>query len=297
MKFRLISWAGCFLAGCLFLLSASIVSAEDSPTPENQLPKENEHTNETSYDAFFSLYQPYLENISAYKPMYFLVGANPEKSAFQFSFKYQFLDIDDPLAQKNAWISRLFFAYTQTSFWNLASKSKPFEDTSYKPEIFFLSSNLRERDSLFAGLFFQTGAQHESNGQSGMLSRSTNYLYLKPLMIFYQKSSGYGLQVAPKFWIYVLNDEETNGDFDKYRGFMDLQLKFGKADSVVIDTHFWTAAKGSSFQCDLTYPINRHFDTNLNLYLHAQYSYRLSERLLAYQERTEAFRLGVSIVR
>ncbi len=31
-------------------------------------------------DAMFSLYQPYLKNFSGYKPLYFLVGADPEKS-------------------------------------------------------------------------------------------------------------------------------------------------------------------------------------------------------------------------
>ena len=33
-------------------------------------------------DALFTLYQPYLVNIEAYEPIYFLVGADPSKSKF-----------------------------------------------------------------------------------------------------------------------------------------------------------------------------------------------------------------------
>jgi hypothetical protein len=43
-------------------------------------------------DSLVYLYQPYLTNISAYEPIYFLVRTKPEKSKFQFSFKYRFVD-------------------------------------------------------------------------------------------------------------------------------------------------------------------------------------------------------------
>jgi outer membrane phospholipase A len=173
----------------------------------------------------------------------------------------------------------------------------PFDDTSYKPELFFLTSNQsRNRDRL-AGLFFQAGAQHESNGQAETLSRSTNFLYFKPILIFYHAPSGYGLQVSPGVWTYWENEDETNPDLNDYRGYVDLQLKFGRADSFVMETHFWPAKKGNSVQCDITYPMNRHFKTNLNLYLHVQYANRLAESLISYKERSKALRIGFSIVR
>lgn len=207
--------------------------------------------------------------------MYFLVGANPEKSMFQFSLKYRFFNEDDPIAEKRFWLTHIFFAYTQTSFWDLKSKSMPFEDTSYQPEFFFQTTNFRKKRTSWLGMFFKVGAQHESNGQSEELSRSTNYFYIQPIMIFYHKSSQYGLQLAPKFWLYLFNENETNPDLKDYRGYFDLQIKFGKADSLVVDTHFWSARKGSSVQCDLAYPLNRQIKNSLNFYLHAQYANRL----------------------
>ncbi len=99
-------------------------------------------------DSLFTLYQPYMANISAYEPIYFLVGADPSESKFQFSFKYRFFNATGTLTQRHPWIGGFHFGYTQTSFWDLESGSFPFEDSSYKPELFHLTENLlnyRER--------------------------------------------------------------------------------------------------------------------------------------------------------
>lgn len=132
----------------------------------------------------FTLYQPYLPNIRAYEPMYFLVGTRPRKSKFQFSFQYQLLNAEGPLAQRYPWVNGLHLAYTQTSLWDLQSDSKPFEDTSYKPELFFLSRNLQPRGESRLRVFVQGGVQHESNGLGGEFSRSTNVVYVKPILIW-----------------------------------------------------------------------------------------------------------------
>lgn len=260
-----------------------------SPGPDN--------LTDDCYDFFFYTYQPYLENISAYNPMYFLFGTNPKNSMFQFSFKYKFIKNRSNQPSAAPWYSKIYFAYTQTSFWDLKSESMPFDDTSYKPELFFLSSNYRGLESAFAGFFLQMGARHESNGQSAELSRSTNTVYIKPIMIFYNKHSEWGLQIAPRLCAYFNNDNDTNPDLKDYRGFMNLQVKFGKADNVVVDNHIWTAREGISFQTDITYPLNRHIPTSLDIYFQAQYSNRLAERLRDYQERTEVFRLGFAVIR
>ena len=93
-------------------------------------------------EAIEEIYQPYFKNLSAYKPTYFLVGADPSNSKFQFSFKYQFLGDQGSWAQAHPWVKGFHFVYTQTSFWDLKSVSAPFEDTSYKPDFFYLTPNL-----------------------------------------------------------------------------------------------------------------------------------------------------------
>ena len=274
------------------------VRAKDDLSPEKGIAEvDDKKTKYTSLDSLFALYQPYLGNIAAHEPMYFLVGTNPEDSKFQVSFKYRVLNPEGSIAKKYPWAKGFHFGYTQTSFWDLESASAPFEDTSYKPEFFFLSSNIDTGALGIKRLFLQAGFQHESNGRGGEFSRSANNLYVNPIFIFFDEESQFGFQISPKVWAYVSNDEDTNSDLEDYRGYFDLGLKFGKADGFVLGSHFGWAKEGGSVQVNLTYPVHRFLFNNLDVYLQAQYVNGLAESLLNYRERTEAFRIGLAIVR
>lgn len=248
-------------------------------------------------DSMFTLSQPYQKNASAYQPVYFLVGADPEESKFQISFKYRIFDSESLLAEENPWIKGFHLGYTQTSFWDLKSSSAPFDDTSYKPEFFWLSKNyLTSEHGLLKGLFFQTGVQHESNGRDEEFSRSTNYLYIEPILVFYDDDSKFGLQLSSKIWSYFENDD-TNEDLSDYRGYFDLEAEFGYADSFVFNTLFRLADKGASFQLDVSYPLDKIFGDALDVYFYVQYANMLAESLLDYQERSQEIRFGLALIR
>lgn len=274
-----------------------------SEAPRLQAAKEPAETTESeseilpTLDEIQLLYQPYLVNLWAYNPMYFLVGTDPKNSKFQVSFKYRFFNPEGSLAERLPWVSGLHFAYTQTSFWDLKSDSQPFEDTSYKPEFFLVTPNIKTSFKRNTGFFLQSGFQHESNGRGGDLSRSTNFLYFKPMFIFYDKATKLGLYAAPKVWAYVANDDDTNPDLSDYRGYFDLELKLGKADGFVLNSHLGWAKEGGSLQLDLTYPLDKLFFDNFDLYFQVQYVNALAESLLDYRQRTRAFRLGFALVR
>jgi outer membrane phospholipase A len=248
-----------------------------------------------SLDSLYELYQPYIKNLAAYEPMYFLMGADPEKSKFQFSFKYRLFDIDKSLVQNHPWTKGFHLAYTQTSFWDLKSASKPFEDTSYKPEIFFLSPNIRIPWA--TGFFLKSGFQHESNGRGGEDSRSTNFLYIKPVYIAYHKKTKLGIMISPKIWAYIANEDENNPDLNDYRGYFDMEIKVGQADGFVLGSHFRWAKEGGSMELDLTYPLSQSVFKHLNLYFQVQYVNALAESLLNFRDRNEALRIGFAIVR
>jgi phospholipase A1/A2 len=254
-------------------------------------------TTDPSLDDLLLLYQPYVANISFYEPMYFLVGTEPETSKFQLSLKYRFFNPEKPFVQKHPWLQGFHFGYTQTSFWDLKSSSAPFEDTSYKPELFYTSRRLKVGHPLLDGIFIKGGVRHESNGRGGNLSRSTNTVYIEPIFLFYNEKRRTGLRISPRVWTYADNDDETNPDLDRYRGYFNLGLTFGKADSLVVDTNIGWAAEGGSMQVDVTYPLHTLFFTHLDMYIQAQYVNQLAESLINYTERTEAFRLGIAIVR
>jgi len=225
------------------------------------------------------------------------VGIVHEDSKFQFSFKYRFFNTESDLVNDLPALKGIHFAYTQTSFWDLESDSKPFQDTSYKPELFFLSPNIDTMFSSLKGFFIQTGLEHESNGMAAEESRSTNYLYIHPILILYNEKSRNGLAVGPKIWAYVDNDDETNRDLKDYRGYFDLACKLGQEGGLVISSDFRWARKGGSIQLDATYPLSRFFFNTLDLYLNIQYFNGFAESLTAYDVHKEAFRIGLAVIR
>lgn len=245
-----------------------------------------------------TLAQSYLENLSVYEPVYFLVGVDPglEKSKFQLSFKYRLFNSEGQLAQRAPWVSGFYLAYTQCSLWDLYDDSKPFEDTSYLPELFYLLPKIDLNIDRITAFGAQTGFQHESNGSGGEDSRSTNYLYVKPILGMHL-SGPFHLKFAPRLFTYVDNSETSNGDLWAYRGYFDLEISIVDPQGLGLDSRLWWAKKGVTVQLDLTYPMTRLLGRNLNLYLQAQYFNGYAETLLHYNRRHNAFRLGVAIVR
>jgi phospholipase A1/A2 len=252
---------------------------------------------EATLAAMESKIQPYFANLFFYDPIYFLVGADPGKSKFQLSFKYRLFREDAPLAKKSPFFKGLHIAYTQTSFWNLTSDSAPFEDTSYKPEFFYISPGFNLNLPRLYTANLQIGAQHESNGRDGVDSRSTNTLYIKPVFMFAGKSEDAGIMVAPKIMAYVGNDAHTNPDLPDYRGHVDLEIKAGFLESFVLDTHLRYGEKGGSAQFDLTYPLTALLGSNVDLYFYTQYYTGYAESLLHYDRKESALRFGFSIAR
>jgi outer membrane phospholipase A len=251
----------------------------------------------TDLESVRARYHPCVENIGVYKPIYFLVGANPKDSRFQISFKYRLFGDDGPLAEAHPWITGLNLGYTQASSWDLASDSAPFEDTSYMPEIFFLSRNTSIRPRFLDGLYYQAGLLHESNGQGGDLSRNTNYFYFGPRAVYYNDATHIGLQVMPKLVCFFNNSDDTNPGVENYRGNFELELKTGIAESIVLDADLRFASRGQSLTLSITYPFSMFFFKDLGFYLHVQYVNALAETLLNYEERAEAIRFGLSMIR
>ena len=248
-------------------------------------------------EAMESKIQPYLANLFFYEPMYFLAGADPSKSKFQLSFKYRLFRKDSLLAKQSTILKGLHFAYTQTSYWDLESDSAPFEDTSYKPELFFVSPSFDLKLPWLYTANAQIGVQHESNGRSGIASRSTNILYLKPIFMFARKSEDAGIMIAPRFMVYVGNDDHTNPDLPDYRGHVDLEIKTGLLSGFVLDTHLRYGERGGSAQFDLSYPLTELLGSNIDLYFYTQYYTGYAESLLYYDEKESALRFGFSIAR
>ncbi len=240
----------------------------------------------------------FAENLYTYEPMYFLYGRDPENARFQLSLKFRILDTAESGAHEWSPLQGFFFGYTQTSLWDLAAASKPFEDTSYKPEVFYL----RQEISFAPGeavrrIDFQAGFQHESNGQAGEASRSLNIAYIRPT-VFFGDRDGYHLTVSSKIWTYV-GDLSENPDIDRYRGYFDLHIDYGSDDGWKFASMWRKGTEGSngSVQLDVTCPMGRLFFDNADFFLHGQLFSGYGESLLHYDRSDTRFRLGLAVRR
>jgi phospholipase A1 len=247
-------------------------------------------------------FQPFLKNLSSYKPVYFLFGADPgiQKTSYQISFKYRLFDFKENsfIKENLGFMEKIHLGYTQQSFWDLKSDSAPFQDSRYMPEFFFLEDKIDLKIPWISGLGFQAGFQHESNGRGGLDSRSTNFGYFQPIITFHLWDETH-FKFSPKAWVYLGNDNTTNPDLSDYRGYFDIETKIGNPLGLALGTNFRYGKKGATWQLDLTYPINQMPLLNgiLDVYLHAQYFSGYAENLLEYNKRDDIFRLGFSIVR
>lgn len=233
--------------------------------------------------------------ISAKDPIYFALGTRGDTNVkFQLSFKYQLSSPSD--GEPTEFYHRLYFGYTQTSFWDLQAESKPFEDSIYRPSLFYYDDNIYTSHNNLRGYGIESGLEHQSNGQSGALSRSLNIAYVRPT-IRLGDPLDWHWTIAPKAFIYI--DKEENPDIQDYRGYVDLLIKYGKPSSWEFSALLrkGTGAKGSA---DLvaSYPLRHVPFSNINGYLFAEYFDGYGENLRDYNLRLESqFRIGLMIVR
>lgn len=241
----------------------------------------------------------FADHFSAHQPVYFIFGPDRPAAKFQFSFKYRLVSdtrvVEDGAAPP---LHGVYFAYTQRSLWNITDNSSPFYDSSYMPELFYerLEPAAEKGDSLVHWLGYQAGLMHESNGRDGLSSRSLNIAYVRPMLLL-GEFDGWNLIFAPRVFAYVggLSDNPTMTD---YRGHVEWNAFFGKNGNVALAVTGRTGNglhKGS-LQLDLTYPLRSRLGNMATFFL-IQYFNGYGEGLLNFDERSETWRAGFSLVR
>ncbi|GJG93193.1 phospholipase A [Cupriavidus pauculus] len=235
------------------------------------------------------------QRLSFNEPMYIMFGAHDGANAkFQISFKYRIFEGEDP--NSKSVLDNLYFAYTQFSLWDLAGDSRPFKDTNYRPSLYYYLSDTGVKNSLISRMSIATGFEHESNGRAGDDSRAVNTVFVKPTMYFGDQTDWHW-RVAPKVYAYV--GKSDNEDIAHYRGYMDLNIAYGRPDSWELAA---TLRKGTrkgygSVDTQLTYPLARLLPGTAG-FLMAGFFYGYGESLLYYNQKTPwQFRIGYALSR
>jgi len=233
--------------------------------------------------------------LTFHEPMYFMAGGHGGANAkFQLSFKFRVFQGENP--NSRSLLDNLYFGYTQFSLWDLASDSHPFRDTNYRPSLFYYLSDTGVHNRAISRLSVAAGLEHESNGLDGDRSRSINTVFVRPTL-YLGDLTDWHWSASPKLYYYVEKSDNTN--IASYRGYMDLKLAYGKADSWEFAA---TLRKGTqkyygSVDAAVTYPLARLVPGTAG-YLMAGYFIGYGESLLDYNRKLPwQFRLGYALSR
>jgi len=241
--------------------------------------------------------EPMPENeaaLSVSEPIYFVAGLrNGLNARFQFSFKYRIFDPESTPVQWMPALGKLHFGYTQTTFWDLSTNSKPFYDTSYRPTLFWQS---KLDESATRPAYLRSGYEHESNGKDGASSRSIDIFYVQPV-VRKDFSGGDSLLFAPRFYGYL--DRTDNPDIARYRGYVDWIVRYGDERSWVLFSRIraGTAGYGGAL-FDLSVPLRKPLFSRTGGFLYFQLFNGYGESLLDYNKKSPPqLRVGFAIVR
>ncbi len=230
-------------------------------------------------------------HLSPYEPIYFLIGNYPA-AEFQLSLKFQLFDFTN----STVGLTNLYFAYTQTSYWDLISSDPSFFDTSYKPSIFLYFPSLLARKDKAIQFDLQGGVEHESNGRGGTEERSIYTAYLQPRITF-GKPGHLQFALQPRAWTYFWVGH-NNPDIAEFRGYADLHafltLK-GDPESWAnfqIETRFRIGDDGEhpGIQIDGRYKFP-HFNPTIDV----QYFDGYGQTLRQYNKEAHGLRVGLCL--
>lgn len=172
--------------------------------------------------------------------------------------KFQ-LSLKVPLNEDSLLIDgdRLYFGFTLQAWWQVYSEniSKPFRESNYQPEIFYMAP--LDWHPLGGNTGFVVGFEHQSNGRTQVLSRSWNRVYAH----FLFEKDDFALSLRP--WWRVDEepkafpfdpDGDDNPDIEDYMGHYELgmaykwsNLQFSFMGRFNFSTHNGAAELGVTF--------------------------------------------------
>ena len=278
---------------------ATVASASESPNPATSASKETATRFDELADSApvaSGIARSFAGRFMPNQPIYFLYGDEPQAVKFQFSFDYKLAAMKWGKADAPK-ISTVRIGYTQRSLWDIEDSSSPFYDTSYMPEVAFVTDSAMPRTrGWFTWMGWRAGYYHESNGKDGFDSRSLNTFYLRPRFIVGDLDHWF-LVMVPEVWTYV-GDVEDNPQIKDYRGYGKLRFYVAKNTGPSLRVTLWSGKDfdNGSYELDLTIPIKTQL-LSLETFFHVQYFNGYGESLRAYDQRAESLRFGIGLVR
>jgi phospholipase A1 len=210
------------------------------------------------------------------------------EAKFQLSLKVP-LNTGDLLVEGDA----LYMGFTLQAWWQIYASgiSKPFRETNYQPELFYLAPTSWKPFGGSTALVL--GIEHQSNGRGQNLSRSWNRAYLN----FLYEKDNFALSFRP--WYRLPEDEkefefdpegDDNPDIDDFMGDFELGMvyKFNELEFGFSGRQNFSTNNGAA-EFTLSFPLYgklRGYATAFNGY---------GESLIDYNHRQTRFGIGLSL--
>lgn len=213
---------------------------------------------------------------------------NQTEAKFQLSIKV-------PLKRNRLFFKNdaLYFGMTLQFWWQVYSDniSKPFRETNYQPEIFYLAPT--DWHPFGGNTGFGVGLEHQSNGRSQLLSRSWNRLYGS----FFFEKDNFALSLRP--WV-RLNEHDKQGllddggddnpDIDDFMGHYELHMGYQWDDYELNFTGRENFATHKGFaEIGFTFPVLGR------LRGYVQYTTGYGESLIDYNHKQNRLGIGIAL--
>jgi len=209
--------------------------------------------------------------------------------------KYQ-ISVKLPLYQIENGTSGLYMGFTAVSYWQVynGEASKPFRETNYEPELFYSWRN----ELTFAGFKFnqiRLGVSHQSNGQSGLRSRSWNRVFASAMFSdedsFYYLKAWYRIKEDPKDDPFDSTGDD-NPDITTFLGHTEFGYgtKLGSFNLItLIRNNLKTSENKGSVELNLSYPISERYE------LLMQYFNGYGDSLVDYNHHQQRIGFGIQL--
>ena len=211
---------------------------------------------------------------------------------YQVSFRYELIDLYQNFETESRLTLNL--AYTQTSFWDLETRSQPFYDNNFKPAMFLFYEKIGGNSLSWAERFdLEGGFQHHSNGRDGFSSRSIDWVYIQPTAVWRALNSYF--IVSPKIWTY-LGKSSLNEDIEDFWGYVNIELTWRADFGLQVRTYTNPAKESTSFLTHVTFPMSKVWKP-LKFYMLISYYTGTGETIIDFDQRAEGFIFGFALSR
>ncbi|WP_049721359.1 phospholipase A [Gilvimarinus polysaccharolyticus] len=178
----------------------------------------------------------------------------------------------------------LYIAYTNRSLWQAYNSdiSRPFRETNHEPELLFSATNDWQIFG-FRNVLNQVGLVHQSNGQSGTLSRSWNRIRARSVF----ERGNLALAFAPWYRLPEKLEDDDNPDIEDYLGHYEITAAYAYKGHIIDTTTRRPFSDKGSVELGWSFPLR----PTVRGYLKYFHGYGAS--LIDYNVETQSIGLGV----